>query len=145
MIEEHMELLVWLSLENTICCIIWFLLSYGHTLSLNSLIPKMVIIPSKVFKLSCVIISPRLKGKKKQFWICPFPFLKEHPVFSMLSLFCLLCAKLLFHICEKKVGIKSIWTKLLAKAMLELAIEKIRFPRNFSSSVQHPQTKKVCV
>lgn len=63
----------------------------------------------------------------------------------MVSLFCLLWAKLLFHICEKKIGIKSIWTKLLAKAMLELAIEKIRFPRNSSSSVQYPQTKKVCV
>lgn len=63
----------------------------------------------------------------------------------MVSLFCLLCAQLLFHICEKKIGIKSIWTQLLAKAMLELAIEKIRFPRNVSSTVQYPQTKKVCV
>lgn len=63
----------------------------------------------------------------------------------MVSLFCLLCAKLLFHICEKKIGIESIWTKLLAKTMQEPAIEKIRFLRNSSSSVQHPHAKKVCV
>lgn len=63
----------------------------------------------------------------------------------MVSLFGSLCAKLLFHICEKKIGIESIWTKLLAKEMQELAIEKIRFPRNSSSSVQYPQTRKVSV
>lgn len=63
----------------------------------------------------------------------------------MESLFYLLRAKLLFHICEKKIGIKSIWTKLLAKAMLEPAIEKIRFPRNSSSGGQYPQSKNLCV
>lgn len=60
-------------------------------------------------------------------------------------MFGLLCAKLLFHICEKKIGIRSVWTQLLAEARLGPATEKIRFPRNSSRTVQYPQTKKVCV
>lgn len=75
----------------------------------------------------------------------PFAFWKT-PVFAE-ALVCLLGAKLLLHICEKKIGTRSTWTKLLARATLELAIEKIRFPRNFSGRGQNPQIQKepVCV
>lgn len=41
--EEHVEVLLWLSLGKAICNLMWLLLSYWCTLSPRFLIPKMVI------------------------------------------------------------------------------------------------------